>query len=177
MTQEVNRLKLVIDVFDMRKIQKNTQIKEVDTKPYSIEGYELEQIKCIHCGCVNYELLGMPKRDMFTIFLKCLGCNHGFRCETFSLTDELPLGKLLDCLFEKTDFEKELELRHQQNQCSFCDETFTFRQDMYAHEQKQHKIQVDVRNKLQELYEEYREQPEGNESLNQQIELLENLLK
>jgi hypothetical protein len=121
--------------------------------------------------------LGIPKIDNHTVFLKCLGCGHGFRCETFSLTDELPLGKMLDCLFEKTDLEKELELRHQQNQCSFCDETFTFRQDMYAHEYKEHKIQVDIRNKLQDLYKKYREESDYNESLNEQIELLENLLK
>lgn len=160
-----------------RNLQRQGQVKEYDGKLFSLEGFELEKIKCIHCGCVHYQLLGMPKQDVFTIFLKCLGCGHGFRCETFSLTDEIPIGKILDCMFEKSDLEKEFELRMQQNQCSFCDESFVFRQDMYAHESSQHKIQVDIRNKLQDLYREYREQPEGNDSLNQQIELLENLLK
>lgn len=159
-----------------RNLQRQGQVKKYDGKNYSLEGIELEEIKCIHCGCIYYQLLGMPKRDVFTIFLKCLGCGHGFRCETFSLTDEIPIGKILDCMFEKSDFEKELELRHQQNTCSFCDETFTFRQDLYAHEYKEHKIQVDIRNKLEDLYRQYREQPEGNYSLNEQIELLEGLL-
>lgn len=35
---------------------------------------------------------------------------------------------------KRLSFEEELRLRHQENQCKFCGQSFTFRQDMYAHE-------------------------------------------
>lgn len=129
---------------------KFNQIKELGNKIYSIEGIELIETGCSKCKSTTFEISGIAG-DNCILFLKCVGCGWGYRCNDFTLANELPLGALIDSLFIPRETSIKLEV-------------------------PKDTIETKVRTQLQILYAQYsvcKPDPE----LNVRIDLLERLLQ